>query len=113
MGELFSRGPFGRHKSFKRYELGLCPEDWAISTLAEVASGGGGLQTGPFGSQLHASDYSDEGIPVIMAKDRVGGRVAPSTIARIPLERTRGLERHVVRRVTSSLGGGGTSAVAG
>lgn len=28
-----------------------------------------GLQTGPFGSQLKANEYTENGIPVIMPKD--------------------------------------------
>ena len=44
--------------------------NWAQSTLAEIIRRDGGLlQTGPFGSQLHESDYCDEGVPVIMPKD--------------------------------------------
>jgi|GEM_PF-2750482 len=27
-------------------------------------------QTGPFGAQLHASDYVDEGVPLILVKQR-------------------------------------------
>ena len=38
------------------------------TTLGAVASN---IQTGPFGSQLHSSDYSDEGTPVIMPQDIV------------------------------------------
>ena len=29
----------------------------------------GEVQTGPFGSQLHSSDYSQEGTPVVMPQD--------------------------------------------
>jgi type I restriction enzyme S subunit len=36
--------------------------DWKKYKLGEVAD----IQTGPFGSQLHASDYIDDGIPSIM-----------------------------------------------
>lgn len=33
------------------------------------------IQTGPFGSQLHQSDYEPDGIPVIMPKDILDGMV--------------------------------------
>ncbi|MBL8207519.1 MAG: hypothetical protein JNM09_25025, partial [Blastocatellia bacterium] len=40
------------------------------TTIGDVCDRfGGGVQTGPFGSQLHASDYSDEGTPVVMPQD--------------------------------------------
>ena len=45
---------------------------WRETTLGEVCDEVDGIiQTGPFGSQLHESDYSSEGIPVVMPKDIV------------------------------------------
>lgn len=49
--------------------------DWYESTLGQVCDEVNGLiQTGPFGSQLHQSDYTEHGVPVVMPKDIVGGR---------------------------------------
>ena len=46
--------------------FGSLPEDWEYTTLgAACERGGGDIQTGPFGSQLHASDYVPVGIPSI------------------------------------------------
>ena len=43
------------------------PPTWESTTLGDlVKRGGGRLQTGPFGSQLHASDYVPIGVPFIM-----------------------------------------------
>ena len=50
---------------------------WTKTTLSEVSD----IQTGPFGSQLHASDYVNSGIPTIMPQDIVGNRVITDTIA--------------------------------
>jgi type I restriction enzyme, S subunit len=50
------------------------PESWEYRLLAELA--GGGIQGGPFGSQLHASDYIPSGIPVIMPKNIGVNRLA-------------------------------------
>ena len=44
--------------------LGELPRSWELTTLGEVCRrDGGDIQTGPFGSQLHASDYVPFGIP--------------------------------------------------
>lgn len=59
---------------------------WQTKTLGEIANGSGGeVRTGPFGSQLHKSDYVDDldATPVVMPKDMVNGRIDISTIARI------------------------------
>jgi len=51
---------------FKDSPLGRIPDEWNVSTLGEVCRRGAGtVQTGPFGSQLHAEDYVEDGIPII------------------------------------------------
>jgi len=65
------------------------------TTLGSVcASQGGSVSTGPFGSQLHASDYSDVGTPVVMPVNLVGGRVSENGIARVSNEHVTRLSRH-------------------
>lgn len=67
-------------------------------TLSSLIEEHGGLvQTGPFGSQLHQYDYTEEGVPVVMPKDIVGGRVDESTVARIPEEKAMQLSRHILK----------------
>ena len=51
--------------------------EWKKVKLGEIAST---IQTGPFGSQLHQSDYSDEGTPVVMPKDIVNGCISETSI---------------------------------
>lgn len=63
-----------------------------LGTICDRA--GGIIQTGPFGSQLHESDYSDDGTPVVMPKDIVEGRVSDQSIARISQEHVDRLARH-------------------
>lgn len=64
-------------------------------TLGEICNGVGGIiRTGPFGSQLHESDYKDEGAPVIMPKNIIGGRVSIDGIARIGEEDAARLSHH-------------------
>ena len=62
-----------------------------------VESDGGLIQTGPFGSQLHQSDYVDDGIPVIMPKDIVDGRIVSDSVARVSEETALRLKRHQVQ----------------
>lgn len=71
------------------------PIGWSVLTLKEVCSGN--LQTGPFGSQLHAEEYTNEGIPVVMPKDIIAGRIVAATAARIPETRAAQLKRHRIQ----------------
>lgn len=56
-----------------------------------------GIQTGPFGSQLHQSDYSLDGTPVIMPVNLADGGVSEEKIARVSDEHVERLARHKVR----------------
>lgn len=70
------------------------PQGWERKTLELVCLPGNGIQTGPFGSQLHQADYSEEGVPVVMPKDIVDFRISTASIARIPEGLAEGLGRH-------------------
>ena len=61
------------------------------TTLGDVATN---IQTGPFGSQLHSSDYSDVGTPVIMPQDIVDWKISEQKIARVSEEHVHRLRRH-------------------
>ena len=63
---------------------------------AAVDDDGGIIQTGPFGSQLKQSEYSDEGIPVIMPRDIRNGQVDPVTVARVSEATANRLARHKI-----------------
>lgn len=83
---------------FKDSPLGWIPVEWRVSDLGTALKQAQGLlQTGPFGSQLHASEYSAEGIPVIMPQDISIGEVCDRHIARIPVPRASSLSRHRVK----------------
>ena len=69
--------------------------DWNSTTLGIICEQVGGIiQTGPFGSQLHQSDYMPEGIPSVMPKDIVEGRIVTDTIARVALKHVDRLSKH-------------------
>jgi len=85
--------------SFKESDLGLVPSGWHASTLGSICGESGGtIQTGPFGSQLHASDYRDAGIPVVMPQDLAGRRIQVDKIARVGDADVSRLIRHQLQR---------------
>ena len=67
--------------------------EWQKVKLGDIASA---IQTGPFGSQLHQSDYSDVGTPVVMPKDIVCGKIDVSAIARVESHHVERLSRHKI-----------------
>lgn len=67
---------------------------WERKTLGEISLS---IQTGPFGSQLHQSDYLDEGIPVVMPRDLVNGTISEESIARVSKEHVERLEKHKIQ----------------
>ena len=78
--------------------VGKLPKGWEYTTLGEACKrGGGGVQTGPFGSQLHAADYVPHGIPSIMPQNIGDNRVVCDGIARITAEDAMRLKRYLVR----------------
>lgn len=80
---------------FETSELGDVPKGWRATDLADLTSqSGGSIQTGPFGSQLHASDYVEVGIPVVMPKDISLRRVQTDSIARVSPSDADRLARH-------------------
>ena len=56
-----------------------------------------GIQTGPFGSQLKASEYASAGVPVVMPQNIEGGRIFDRGIARVSEEKATRLSRHRLR----------------
>jgi type I restriction enzyme S subunit len=67
-------------------------------TLGQITKRGGGfIQTGPFGSQLHASDYVPTGVPCIMPANIVDGTVDLADIAYISHADAQRLSKHIVK----------------
>lgn len=61
-------------KGYKQTEVGVIPEDWDVRKLGDVAT----FRTGPFGSALHKSDYTNDGVPVINPMHIINGQIVPS-----------------------------------
>ena len=67
---------------------------WQQVKLGDIA---GNIQTGPFGSQLHQSDYSETGTPVVMPKDLVNGKISEQSIARVESSHVERLVKHKIQ----------------
>lgn len=67
---------------------------WEKATLGDISVS---IQTGPFGSQLHQSDYSEMGIPVVMPKDLLDGRIVEKSIARVEESHVERLSRYKIK----------------
>ena len=108
MHDLFTRGvlPNGqlrppRSEAPKLYQettIGWIPREWDCERLGSILlKSGGYLQTGPFGSQLHADEYQNEGVPVVMPQDINDGLIGITSIARISPARAKSLSRHSLK----------------
>lgn len=98
MQELLTRGVGvdGKpHTEFKDSPVGRIPKAWEVLPLSSLAITKG-LQTGPFGGQLHADEYTEKGIPVIMPKNMKSNNVCIQNIARISEDKAIELSKHRV-----------------
>jgi len=73
----------------------MIPERWKITSLGDICTGE--LQTGPFGSQLHAHEYVEEGVPVLMPKDLVNMKANIHSAAMILPEKAKILSKHQLK----------------
>lgn len=65
-----------------------------IGVLQDLC-GSDGIRIGPFGAQLHAYDYVDDGeCPVVMPQDMINGRISTANIQRVTRERAAELAPH-------------------
>ena len=74
--------------------LGDVPAQWELKPLFRLAAS---IQTGPFGSQLHESDYVEGGIPLINPAHIVGNRLVPEDHSAVDEETAVRLSRHQLR----------------
>ena len=72
--------------------------EWQATTLGQICvAQGGAIQTGPFGSQLHTSDYKEFGVPVVMPTNIGDGGIIEDGIARIDEVDVERLSQHKLR----------------
>ena len=71
----------------------MCSPPMTIGEIIRHAPGGL-VQTGPFGSQLHAYEYTESGVPVVMPQDMIGQSISEEKIVRIRELKAQALSRH-------------------
>ena len=74
------------------------PDGLETTLGALVDSGGGLIQTGPFGSQLHAGDYVEDGIPIVMPQQLGDNEIRMDGISRVAEHDRDRLARHVMHK---------------
>lgn len=96
MAKLFREGL--RSEPLKQTEIGEMPESWEVVFLGELCTGSAGfIQTGPFGSQLHASDYIDDGVPIVNPTHMDADRIQYANIPKISKLDAERLKRHMLK----------------
>ena len=86
--------PYPRYKPSGIDWLGDVPEHWDVLPLARVATD---IQTGPFGSQLHQTDYVEDGTPIINPVHIGTDGLVPGSGETVTLETVARLSRHKLR----------------
>ena len=69
--------------------------EWRSCTIGELCEAGAvELQTGPFGTQLHAHDYVEDGVPVVPTEAIRNRQIDHSVLPKISLGKAEELARH-------------------
>jgi len=70
---------------------------WKNYTVRDfITKGEAELKTGPFGTQLHASDYVDKGIPVINVRNIGFGNIRDEKLEFLSEETAQRLSSHLL-----------------
>jgi type I restriction enzyme, S subunit len=76
---------------------GFTDDDWDIKPLKELCVFGG-IQTGPFGSQLHQKDYLPYGTPIITVEHLGENRILHQDLPRVSDEDRERLSRYIMQK---------------
>lgn len=74
--------------------LGEVPAHWVVTQLKFNTIE---MQTGPFGSQLHAEDYVEDGIPLVNPAHMINGRIVPDQKVTVDIKTWQRLNRHQLK----------------
>lgn len=91
-------GKWKRYPSYKQSGvkwLGEVPEGWRILRVKTLEKNQAyTVQTGPFGAQLHSSDYIDDGVPLILIRNVNNLKIDDSEIPKISIEDAQRLSQY-------------------
>lgn len=80
---------------YKQTEVGVIPEDWAVTRIDSVISE---ISMGPFGSDIKVSNFVAEGIPVLSGLNVRNERLTDSFANFVTHAKARSLKKAVARR---------------
>ena len=95
-------------------EIGLFSDSFVRYKLKELCLVEDGIQTGPFGSQLHMEDYVDEGTPIITVEHLVDGFISQQNLPLVSDEDKQRLSKYTLKNgdiVLSRVGSVDRSAI--
>jgi type I restriction enzyme S subunit len=102
MRHLFTYGPVPVSEAdqveLREAEFGTIPSHWESKNLGEMSDGiRGSIQSGPFGSQLHASSYVSSGIPIVNPTHLGMNEIRDTDIPLVSMEDADRLEKHYLK----------------
>lgn len=68
--------------------------DWTMTKLGDIST----IITGPFGSQLHQSDYVSDGVPIVMPQDITDRKINYTSINYISEYDAHRLNRYITQK---------------
>ena len=77
---------------------GSFPGNYEIKVLEDLCIEGIGIQTGPFGSQLHNSDYVSIGTPILTVEHIGENRIIHENLPRVSEDDRKRLERYSLKK---------------
>lgn len=83
---------------FKQTEIGKIPEEWEVKKISEIDTSKDTVLTGPFGSLLHARDYAEEGIPLLLVKNIGDGKIVDQDMPKVKMEKALELKKFWLKK---------------
>ena len=83
---------------WRETDYGTFRHDFQVDSLCNLCSNEGGIQTGPFGSQLHQEDYVPVGTPIITVEHLGENRIIHRDLPRVSDYDRNRLSRYTIRQ---------------